>query len=543
VRRIFRAAGIDYQQFRALVRAYVWLDYAALFGAYGPAEQRRMAIRLALAWGFMSLLGLGLAGMITIARDPFLAAILLITSTMMWTGLIVIAQPANLAAPDDHDIVGFRPVDSRTLFAVRVTALLMPALETIVMMGWLPVLAFLTRVEGSLTLAIAAAAGMVTASTFGTLGIVAVFGWLIRVIAPEKLTRMLAYAGGMAGVVLSAGVMLGIDHLVDSDGPVPFMTATVPRDWRMMWFPPVWFASYVALVSGSRGSTELAGSLLSIAALAAVGFALRGRLSADYGHRVAELTSLSRPHAAADARTWRLLRNETRAVALLVASHLRYDVRFQLAVASSVAMGALFGVVMSSSWSLPVDPFDAGTGGATAMAPLFALLFVPTQIYQALVVSAAYEASWLFYCTPANRIAIITAARDAIGALVIAPLTLLLTAVYLYAFGHVMHAVALAASLGLMAYGCFQLNVLLAPRLPFSLPMTGDRTRGVPMFTGILVMLLGSPMFVLFQLFAYRGPASTIAAVAGLVALNLGLMSLTQRRLARKLAGQGYSQL
>ena len=177
------------------------------------------------------------------------------------------------------------------------------------------------------------------------------------------------------------------------------------------------------------------------------------------------------------------------------------------------------------------------------MAPLFALLFVPTQIYQALVVSAGYEASWLFYCTPANRIAIITAARDAIGALVIAPLTLLLAAVYLFAFGHVMHAVALAASLGLMAYGCFQLNVLLAPRLPFSLPMTGDRTRGIPMFTGIVVMLLGSPMFVLFQLFAYRGPASTIAAVAGLVVLNLGLMSLTQRRLARKLAGQGYSQL
>ena len=63
------------------------------------------------------------------------------------------------------------------------------------------------------------------------------------------------------------------------------------------------------------------------------------------------------------------------------------------------------------------------------------------------------------------------------------------------------------------------------------------------MFTGILVMLIGSPMFVLFQLFAYRGPAYTIVAVAGLVLLNLGLMSLTQRRLARKLADQDYSPL
>jgi len=50
-------------------------------------------------------------------------------------------------------------------------------------------------------------------------------------------------------------------------------------------------------------------------------------------------------------------------------------------------------------------------------------------------------------------------------------------------------------------------------------------------------------LFVLCQLFAYRGPAHTTAAIAGLILLNLVLMYLTQRHLARKLANQDYSQL
>jgi hypothetical protein len=542
VTRILRAAGIDDQQFRALVRAYVWLDYAALFGAYGAAEQRRMAVRLVMAWAFMSLLGLVLAGIINVARDPFLAAILLITSTMLWTALIVIAQPANLAAPEDHDIIGFRPVDSRTVFAVRVAALLVPAVETIVMMGWLPVIAFLTRGDGTPALAAAAVAGMLAASACSTLGIVALFGWLIRVVAPQKLTRMLAYAGGFAGIVLSGGVMLGINHLVDSQAPMPFVTATVPDDLRTLWFPPVWFASYIALANGARDGRVLGGVLLSFVALGAIACVLRGRLSADYTQRIAEFTSRSRPPAVHTSPGWNLLRNETRAVALLLASHLRSDVRFQLAVASNLAMGALFGVVMTSSWSLPLDPFD-GVEGSTPVAPLFALLFVPSQVYQALVVSAGYEASWLFYCTPANRIAIITAARDAVGVLLIAPVVLLLAVVYLYAFGHLIHALTLAVSLGLMGYAFFQLNVLLAPRLPFSLPMASDRSRGLPVFTSILVMLIGSPIFVVFQLVAYRGPAYTAAAVAGLILLNIALIALTQPRLRKKLANQDYSQM
>ena len=543
MKRLFEAAGIDYPQWRALVRAYVWIDYAALFGAYGASEARAAALRLTLAAGLMTLIGFGLAVMVWTAKDPFLAATLLIASTSLWTGLIVIAQPASLVAPEDHEIIGFRPVDSRTIFATRVTAILLPALETIVIMGWLPVVAFLTRGDGSFVMAAAAALAVACASACCALAIVALFGWLITLIPAARLARILAYAGGFGSVALSAMVMVGMNHLVEAEAPGAILQTDMPRDLRTLWFPPAWFASYVAIASGDHRRAAIAAALLSIVALAVVLRAVRGRVSSTYTTRIAEFTNSPTPRAASMPELFRPLRNEARAVALLVVSHLRSDVRFQLSVASSIVMGSLFGFVMGSSWSLPVDPFDGGAEAEQGLGPLFALLFAPSQIYQALAVSASHGASWMFYSTPADRPAIITAGRDTIAGFLIAPLTLLLSVYYVYAFGHVWHALLHAASLGLMAYGCFQLNVLFAPRMPFSVPMPGNHSHGFPIFTSLAVMMIGTPVFILFHHVAYLGTAHTVAAYGSLLLLNFMLIRLTRRRLSRGAANQDYSEM
>jgi hypothetical protein len=542
MKRVFDMVGVDYRQWRALARAYVLVDYAAMFGAYGAAETRRAALRLFMLWVFMSLLGLGMATVVAFAVDPLLAAILVITSTMLWTGLVIIAQPANLAAPEDQEIVGFRPVDSRTLFAVRVTALLAPAAETLVMIGWLPVLAFLVRADGSIAMAAAAALAMTAASAWSTLGIVAIFGVLIRAVAPEKLTRMLTYATGIAGIALSGAVIVAINYFAESDSAAELWRATVPRDARTMWFPAAWFASYVTLAGGAYGPAETAGALLSIAALAAVAWALKGRMSSEYIGRVVELTTRTRPHAAPRGRSWRFLGAERRAVALLVSSHLRSDVRFQLSIASSLIMGCLFGLMMPSaewSFSLPADPFETSQASPVA---LFAVMLVPSQIYQAMVISGTCEAAWIYFSTPADRTALIGAGRDAIGALVIAPITLALAMFYSLAFGDVVHALLAAAAIGLMAYGAFQLNVLLTPRLPFSVPMAGNRSGGFPAFTSIVVMLIVAPVFIAFQFVAYRNPPLTSASFLCLILGNALLNWLTRRLIPKKIADPDYSR-
>jgi hypothetical protein len=532
VKRLFDVLGVDYQQWRALVRAYIWVDYAALFGAFGPREARDLAVRLALAWGLLTFFGFGLATVVWLADDPFFASMTVITMVMFWSGLIVLGQPAGLAAPHDHEIVGFRPVSSRTLFAVRVTALLEPCLESTLLIGWMPVLAFASRGDGSLSMGVAAAAGIAGAAAFVSLALVALFGWLIQVVAPQRLAQGLSYAGAVAIIALTIGIMLATNHLVESDDPARIFEAVAPRDLRTMWFPGAWFAAYVLVADGSARIEEQFAVLLSLVALAAIAAGLRGRIAVGYSDRIANsIAAPSRMRAAGKA--WTALRNENRAVAVLVASHLRADMRFQLAVASNLTMGALFTVMMTSFESLPEDPFVSGGDPAGLMAPLMALFFVPSQIYQSLVVSLTHEAAWVYFSTPANRAALVTAARDTVGAMIFVPAMVLLAAFYTYAFGHLLHAAVQVILLGLLGFGAFQGNILVAPRLPFSMPAVGTRPGGMSLFAPILVMLAGAPIFVAFQLVAYRGAIHTAAGFLALILVNLLLARLIRRRLAR----------
>ena len=532
MKRIFDIAGVDYQQWCALVRAYIWIDYAALFGAFGPREARDTAVRVALAWGVLTFFGFGLATLVWLAQDPLFAAITVITTVMLWSGLIVLGQPAGLAAPDDHDIVGFRPVTSRTLFAVRVTALLEPCLESTILMGWMPVLAFATRADGSLAMGMAAAAAIAGAAAFVTLALVTLYGWLIQIVPPQRLARGLSYAGAAAVIALTIGIMLATSHFIESDDPVRVFDTVAPRDLRTMWFPGAWFAAYVLLADGSARTGEFVTALLSVVALAGIAVGLRGRIAIGYSDRIAGFAAVS-ASTRSGRRTWRALRGETRAVAILVASHLRGDVRFQLAVASNLTMGVLFTVMMTSFKSLPEDPFVSGGDATALMAPLMALFFVPSQIYQSLVVSLTYDAAWLYFSTPSNRAALVTAARDTIGAMIFLPAIALLAIFYTYAYGHMLHAVVQVVLLGLLGFAAFQGNILAAPRLPFSMPMVGTRAGGMSLFAPMLVMLLGAPLFVGFQFVAYRSAISTAMGFVALVLVNLLLAWLLRRRLAR----------
>ena len=263
-------------------------------------------------------------------------------------------------------------------------------------------------------------------------------------------------------------------------------------------------------------------------------------MAVEYSERIADFAAVSAP-VRSRRRTWRTLRGEARAVALLVASHLRGDVRFQLSVASSLTMGVLFTVMTTSFKALPDDPFVSGGDPVGLMGPLMALFFVPSQIYQSLVVSVSYEAAWLYFSTPSNRTSLVTAARDTIAVLIFVPAMMLLTILYAYAFGHLLHAIVQVILLGLLGFAAFQGNILAAPRLPFSIPMTGTRAGGVPVLAPILVMLAGAPIFIAFQFVAYRSPIHTAAGFAALVLLNLLLDRWLRRRLTRNPALLAYA--
>ena len=539
--RLFAAAGVDYVQWRALCRAYIWTDFATVLGVYGRVEARRALIRLVMGWLFLTALGMWQASIIWLARDPFLAAALTATLMMMWVGLTALTQSTTLVSTDDLAIVGFRPVSSRTYFAVRLTTLSLYVLEMIVIAGWLPIVAWLTRPDGGMLLALAGASTLTGASMAVTMGVVVLYGSLIRWVSPARLAMLLSYAGAMATLALTVGVTLAVNHFAESDTPGAFLDRVLARDWRTMWFPGAWFASYVPLVQGSRAPIELGAAALSVVTLIALGVGLRGRLAIAYAGRLAELTARTIAPSRGSGRAWSLIRGERRAVALLLANHLRADTRFQLSVGMNIIM-ALVITAIGSSFTIPVDPFRADNWERTRtlMMPMFALIFAPSQVYQSVVMTPSHHASWLFFTTPADRASIVSAGRDAIAGFVLLPTLLLLAVFFSIAYGHAGHALLHVAFIGGIAFAALQLNVLITPRLPFSVPFAQGGAPSFPILSNLLVLMIGMPAFALLQILAYQSGASLSVSFAGVALFIYVLDVLTKRRISRRSEALAY---
>ena len=532
MKRFFELAGIDFLQWRSLMRAYMAMDYAALLGAYGAGVALRAAVHMLIFWGFLTGCGIALGFLVWAARDPFFAALIVVTAIMFYSGFAVVSQPAALASPTDHEIVGPRPVTSRTYFAVRLTAVLLQVTETAVLLGWIPVVAFLTRDGGSLRLALAAAAGIAGGAVAATTGIVAIYGWLIQIVHPARLTRVVAQAGAALSLALSAGLAIGAQAMMQADRPFAFLDTALPRDLRTLWFPGAWFASYVAIGDGSAQAPELLAATASVVALLLFGTALRGRMSLDYAARIAELGTLTGPPGTPLRDRWLFRRSEARAVALLLSSHLRGDVRFQLALASEVVV-ALVMSLTAGGFRMPVDPFVATTHRMSGNAmPLMALIIVPIQVYRAIVTTASHEAAWLFFTTPADHTNGVIAGRDAIAVYVLVPLLCLVAAFHVYAYGNLAHALIQTTFLAAMAYLSLQCAVLLTPRLPFSVPLLDGRRSPFAFGPMLLVMAIALPLAFLLQWIAFQYRFGMVGVLALLALLIWVVNGLTRSRIA-----------
>jgi hypothetical protein len=544
MRKLFEAAGVDYLQWRALARAYVQLDYAALLGAYGTAERLRALRALLIAFVFFTMMGGGAALVAWAATDTLFAATVVTTMIGTIVGMIVLAQTALIIAPEDYQIIGFRPVSSRTYFALRATAVLLPTFEAVALCGFLPVLAFLIRSDGSFLVAVATAAALAAAALWITFALVALYGWLVRVVSPGALSRVVAFTQVMAlfaimGSYFAVSMYLGEWRTANKSFTID---VTLPRNGFTLAYPGTWFGSYISLAMGTAGRFELAAAALSMASIVGLGAVLRGRLSADYAVRIAQLTTDSTPLTTGRAAaTWSFLSHERRAVVMLAMSHLREDVPFQISVLTSMFM-ALFFAGISFFIELPGDPFQSDNRGfETAFLAQFTVFLLPTTAYDSFASSQAHQASWLFFTTPADRTNLVTAARDMTAVIILVPAMAVLAAFFVYAFSHVGHALVHVLMLAGIAYITLQVVVLLRPKLPFSLPVAhAHSNRRMNFGVGILGGSAGMVTMSVLPYVAYQSTLRVVITMAVITVGALALNRLTRAHLERRAGAVTY---
>ena len=532
MRRLFAAVGVDFEQWKALTVVALKLDFrgSALTQRQGEHESR-VVISLIFQAIFYTLFGGIIAYLVWASRDLWLAGTIASTYIAFLIGTaVVLDHHSVISSPVDYAILGFRPVSSRTYFAVKLTNILVYTTALTMVAAWVPVLVTSARhgagIGGALFLDIYAS------STATTLAIALGYATVLRAVGPDAIERALSYVQMIMGFAVYGGQFL-ISGVLSRTAPG---TWSLPASPLILLYPGTWFGSYLALASGRTSPGAMACAAVSIVAVVVMGSQLGGRLSLQYSEALGAMTVAARARAASAAekrsrRGFWFTSGEARAVALLVRGQFRHDHRFRMGVLGLLPFTLLY-MVLGVRNGAVADPFTA-TRNMQAWPLTMAVLASPTMLRMLLTRSDAFRASWIFFTCPSDRMRIARSSKNVLVAFFLIPYLLVVSAIYAYVVGNVVHVLVHVAFLGLLAHLVLQIALLLDPALPFSRPMQQTRVTGFFLaftFATILVSLF----IQFYSARIYSDITWTIAAVAIIVLIGLVIDLLTRARVSRQ---------
>ena len=95
---------------------------------------------------FYSFMGVGVATVVWFTRDLFLSSTVVLTYVMFMVATAALLDHSSaIASPDDHAILGFRPVTSRTYFASRLANVLVYTTTMTAVFSYVPIVTFFIR--------------------------------------------------------------------------------------------------------------------------------------------------------------------------------------------------------------------------------------------------------------------------------------------------------------------------------------------------------------------------------------------------------------
>lgn len=514
--RLFAFAGVDYVQWKAVSRTLLRSDFRAPPGLstelYSLRSVRQM-LSMALIYG---LFGAAAAVIIVLNPDVLLTGTITLTYLTFSLATSLLTQHgATMLADADFAILAPRPVTSRTFFAIRLTNVLFHTALRTTFMAYPPVIAYTLAHGFSLARGLAAAVAIYLWSATVTFAVVASYAALLRWVGGARLQRAIAYVQLAAGLVAYAGFFVSHEVM----GGAGLATVTMP-DTAALLFPPAWFASYIELATPAASVATGIRTALSLALLGGLTTMLGGRLSLDYAERLSE-SPVSEPRAVSrrePGRPWLFARDESRAVALLVVSHFRHDMRVRMGLFGVVPLLLMY-VVLGMRQAGNADPFLGVTRGQGADFLAMAALMFPAIVTRQLETSDAYRAAWIYRVTTAHHGRLVVALKNVAIAYFLAPFSGVLFAIFTWRFGHAGHAAAHTALLTAFAHLALQTAVLLSPRLPFSQPP--NKSGGTTMFVWMIGVLVGGQlMLVGVQRFIYPHWPRVAGLLAALLALS-----------------------
>jgi hypothetical protein len=503
-------------------------------GAFGGRTRGGPGTAFIVLLFFYFIMGLMFSTLIWLNKDVFLTGTLFLTWVMFMIGALVLIEfHSVILSPDDYLILGHMPISSRTYFFATLTNLLFYIAVITTALGLAPIGAyFFTRGFNPL-LGAAAVLATYLSSISVALAMILLYAGILRFVHPRKLRRALSYLQLVMSFLIYGGYTF-LPSLASGKG---FGSRTLQKTPWWFFHPATWFASYLDLAAGRHSLAEIFPALLSIVAIAVLIYWADSKLSLDYSERLAALGSLSeggrKPATGSLGRSLLFKHREARAVALLIWSQFRFDQKFRLGVLGILPLTIFYLIMGLREGPLPdpfLDPrFNFARGGLLYLA----VLLFPVTLKTALASSDSYQASWIFYATPADKERLVLATKNFLLAYFVFPYLALIAAVFAYFFRNPAHVLLHLCMLALLAHMVLQISVLFSPELPFSQPVRkGERSSRI-----MLVMMVG-PVFVMMLLFflmrrVYPRTDLFVATLAGLAVLTWLLEKAIVARVGR----------
>ena len=492
MKALLEAAGVDYAQWRALTRAILKRDFRTRSsqmarGNNGPATGNKALIAQAL---FYSMFGFLLSIAIVVSTDLFFVGVVMCAYVMFMVGTAVLLDHSSaLTAADDYVVLGFRPVSSRTYFAVRLTNVLIYTLMMTTMVSYIPIGALF--VKHGMSAGVAGFFALFGSSIAIAFALLLGYASLQRFVGANLLKQLLSYVQ-LAMSFLVYGGYFFISRMMSKSFLAHF---TLQKTWWLLALPPAWFASYFDVAAGTLTPVVLLPALMSVAALGAMSVALTGKLSAGFTDRLGESAVSATRAPAGTAKPskagWLFREGEGRAMALLIRSQFRNDQKFRMGVLTILPLTVLY--IFQGIYR---DGAAAKTGGEFMLVG-FAIMMFPAMLKMQITRSDSFRASWIFFAAPVNRASLIRASKNVVVAMFLVPYLVFVTVAMAWATRDVVQASVHVGLMGLISHFVLQLTILLEPELPFAKPT--DKNRSASLFALFIGIGIINVLLTVFQ--------------------------------------------
>lgn len=538
--RLLSRWGVDAAQYHWLLQASLKMDFRSTNPLSRRGGETKSALRntVLLNLVFSGLMSLLFAHM----ADTFFFAVILIGYAMAMLAMMILMEfGLAVVSPDDHLILAYRPISSRTFLAVRFSNLMFYVLILALSLSVVPALAGLMCRHSSWFFPAVFLPVSIGAAFFVAGAVVVVYGLLLRWFNYEKFKDVLVYCQ----IVFSFMFFFGYQLIPRLAGNLHGMDIEhLTRGWGVL-FPSVWFAAMLELGLGHWSKAALltggAGVLLTCLALPA----LFKAISLDYSESIGRMMTRSsksktarfnhrrRNPLAGGAVRWFSRDVEERAFFSFVVTMFRRNRHLKLQLYPNFGvMIAMFVLAFVDQKHLS-DPFSGqGNAGFAVGFTTLAFVFGAVAVVNLLPYSDEYAGGWLFQTAPLrNAESILKAIKKATYLFLFVPLLLLETTLFCF-FWPPLHAFELGIYGFLLGSIAFQIALFQFQGFPFvNKPEKGTQSR---QFT--MVMMLISMFGVLFLLPLLLTPSQWMVGItcAFLVVLNSVLGVRNTRSFVRK---------